>query len=59
MTAVCVCVWSVSVYDSSVCVCVELQHMTSRPHAWRDLAQALILIPNLKYFESRNFDQKP
>ena len=23
------------------------------------LAQALILIPNLKYFESRNFDQKP
>jgi hypothetical protein len=24
-----------------------------------ELAQALILIPNLKYFESRNFDQKP
>ena len=23
------------------------------------MAQSLILIPNLKYFESRNFDQKP
>ena len=30
-----------------------------QPAARNALAQALILIPNLKYFESRNFDQKP
>jgi hypothetical protein len=34
-------------------------HHIMRFMGFAQLAQALILIPNLKYFESRNFDKNP